>query len=245
MDGPNNRPWQRDYTIKQTLVIAETREPRVIDQTLAPGTLLREPDRLAAAGILLRKSVGNQAQFQASDACPIYEELRSILKKTAGVADVLRVALEPAGDTLRREVHPNVYPPEEFATKLAAGEPFLERVMADRKIFLIGAEDDLGQLAAHRKAQAARAEQARDRAPARRGPSAGSRTRASRRLVPTRGSTSRTVQRGTRATTAACRFRTPWRRNARRRPPCFCGRFARGWRPIVPSFVEGRRENGV
>lgn len=179
----------------------------------APGTLLRELDRLAEAGILLRTSVGNQVQFQANGGCPIYEELRSILKKTAGVADVLRAALEPlatrirsafvygsiargderagsdvdvmvvgdadfadvvlalapAGDSLRRVVNPNVYPPEEFAAKLAAGEPFLERVMADRKIFLIGAEDDLGQLAAHRKAQAARAEQARDRAPARRG----------------------------------------------------------------------------
>ena len=179
----------------------------------APGTLLRELDRLTEAGILLRKSVGNQVQFQANGACPIYEELRSILKKTAGVADVLRAALEPltariraafvygsiargderagsdldvmvvgdadfadvvlalapAGEALRREVNPNVYPPAEFAAKLAAAEPFLERVMADRKIFLIGAEDDLGQLAAHRKAQAPRAEQGRDRAPARRG----------------------------------------------------------------------------
>jgi len=179
----------------------------------APGTLLRELDRLAHAGILLRKSVGNQVQFQANSACPIYEELRSILKKTAGVADVLRAALEPlgarvrsafvygsiargderagsdldvmvigdvdfadvvlalapAGETLRREVNPNVYPPDEFAAKVAAGEPFLGRVMADRKIFLIGGEDDLGQLAAHRKAQAARADQARDRTPARRG----------------------------------------------------------------------------
>lgn len=179
----------------------------------APGTLLRELDRLAESGILLRKSVGNQVQFQANGACPIYEELRGILKKTAGIADVLRAVLEPlaarirvafvygsiargderagsdvdvmvvgdakfadvvlalapAGETLRREVNPNVYPPKEFAARLAGGEPYLERVMADRKIFLIGAEDDLGQLAAHRKAQGARAEQGRSRAPARRG----------------------------------------------------------------------------
>lgn len=37
MDAPNDRPWQRDYTIKQTLVIAETPGLRIIDQTLAPG----------------------------------------------------------------------------------------------------------------------------------------------------------------------------------------------------------------
>ncbi len=178
-----------------------------------PGTLLRELDRLASAGILLRKSVGNQVQFQADAACPIYEELRSILRKTAGVADVLRAALEPlaagvraafvygsmargderarsdvdvmvvgeakfsdvvlalapAGEALRREVNPNVYPPDEFAAKLGAGEPYLKRVMADRKMFLIGNDDDLGQLAAHWKARAPRREQGRALAPAGRG----------------------------------------------------------------------------
>ncbi|MDX1375559.1 MAG: cupin domain-containing protein [Burkholderiales bacterium] len=37
-DSPaNTRPWERDYTITQTLVIAETPQLRVIDLTLAPG----------------------------------------------------------------------------------------------------------------------------------------------------------------------------------------------------------------
>ena len=61
----------------------------------APGTLSRELDRLADAGILTRKSVGNLVQFQSNGLCPIYEELRSILKKTTGLVDVLRAALEP------------------------------------------------------------------------------------------------------------------------------------------------------
>jgi len=47
---------------------------------------------------------------------------------------------------------------------IAAGEPFLQRVMADRKIFLIGTDDDLGQLAAHRKTQATRRKQGGNRA---------------------------------------------------------------------------------
>ena len=42
----------------------------------------------------------------------------------AAFADVV-LALASAGEALRREVSPNVYPPEEFAAKLAAGEPFL------------------------------------------------------------------------------------------------------------------------
>jgi quercetin dioxygenase-like cupin family protein len=33
----NTRPWERDYTITQTVVVAETAELRVIDLTLAPG----------------------------------------------------------------------------------------------------------------------------------------------------------------------------------------------------------------
>jgi predicted nucleotidyltransferase len=165
-----------------------------------PGTLLRELNQLADAGVLLRKPVGNQVHFQANPACPIYEELRGILKKTSGLADVLRDALEPlaarikaafvygsvargdesagsdvdlmiVGDpkladvaralapahgALRREINPNVYRTSEFGAKLAEGEPFLQRVMEDRKIYLIGGEDDLRQPASHRKAQGAR-----------------------------------------------------------------------------------------
>jgi len=37
MAAPNTRPWETEYRIKQTQVIAETPELRVIDLTLAPG----------------------------------------------------------------------------------------------------------------------------------------------------------------------------------------------------------------
>jgi quercetin dioxygenase-like cupin family protein len=37
MQAANTRPWERDYAIKQTLVLAETPELRIIDLTLAPG----------------------------------------------------------------------------------------------------------------------------------------------------------------------------------------------------------------
>lgn len=37
MPIPNTRPWQNDYTIKQTAVIVETPELRVVDLTLAAG----------------------------------------------------------------------------------------------------------------------------------------------------------------------------------------------------------------
>ena len=166
----------------------------------APGTILRELNRLADAGVIIRRPVGNQVQFQANAACPIYEDLRNILKKTAAVADVLREALEPLADriqaafvygsvargderagsdldvmilgeakfaevvhalaaareTLRREINPNLYTIREFSAKVAAGDPFLKRVLADKKIFLIGDAHDLGKSITHRKAETAR-----------------------------------------------------------------------------------------
>lgn len=166
-----------------------------------PGTLARELDALAQAGVLARQRVGNQVHFRANPSCPIYEDLRNILKKTVGVADVLRealaplaariraafvygsiargderagsdidlmvvgevrfaevvAALAPAQEALRREVNASVYPALEFRKKAAAGgAAFLKRVLADRRIFVLGGEDDLGELVAHRKAQGAR-----------------------------------------------------------------------------------------
>lgn len=194
--------YRRDVLALLLLHPEDSRHVREIARATrkAPGTLLRELNALAAAGVLVRKPLGNQVHFQANPACPIYEDLRNILKKTVGVADVLRealaplapgiraafvygsvargeeraasdidlmvvgearfvdvvAALAPAQEALRREVNPNVFPALELRKKLAAGEPFLRRVLAERKIFIVGGEDDLGKPAAHRQAQGAR-----------------------------------------------------------------------------------------
>ena len=64
-------------------------------------TIKRELDRMVAAGILIRTKLGNQIHFQANPACPLYSELVSIVKKTIGIADVIREALAPiAGDII-------------------------------------------------------------------------------------------------------------------------------------------------
>lgn len=60
-----------------------------------PGTLTRELNKLAEAGLLLKERQGNQVLFAANRACPIYQELAGILRKTSGLADVLREALLP------------------------------------------------------------------------------------------------------------------------------------------------------
>lgn len=59
------------------------------------GSAHRELKRFAEAGLLTRTSVGNQVRYQASRACPIFEELAGIFRKTVGMADVLREALLP------------------------------------------------------------------------------------------------------------------------------------------------------
>ena len=46
------------------------------------GTLHKELNKLADAGILLSEKVGNQRFYQANKKCPIYTELVSILRKT-------------------------------------------------------------------------------------------------------------------------------------------------------------------
>ena len=57
--------------------------------------LSRELARLATMGVLVCKTEGRQKYYQANPQCPIYDELRGIAVKTAGLADVLRVALAP------------------------------------------------------------------------------------------------------------------------------------------------------
>ena len=56
--------------------------------------LLRELHSLRDAGLLTAKSVGNQIIYQLNPDCPIYDEMRSIVRKTLGLASVLREALE-------------------------------------------------------------------------------------------------------------------------------------------------------
>lgn len=165
------------------------------------GSLHRELRTLADLGLLLRQEVGRQVHYRANTACPVFEELAGLLRKTAGLADVLRDALASLGDavalafvygstaagaerpgsdvdvmvlggagfaqvvralapaqaTLRRDVNPTVMRPQDWAQQLAEGDGFARSVAAGPRIWLKGAELDLAELAAHRKAESPRA----------------------------------------------------------------------------------------
>ncbi len=64
------------------------------------GSLQRELKQLSEAGIIQRSEIGRQIFFKANPDCPIYPELRDLIIKTFGVADVLRQALAPLADTI-------------------------------------------------------------------------------------------------------------------------------------------------
>lgn len=65
------------------------------------GTLHKELARLEEAGVLTRRQVGNQLRYSANRACPVFEELSGILRKTAGLADILRFALTELAPRIR------------------------------------------------------------------------------------------------------------------------------------------------
>lgn len=146
--------------------------------------LVRELHSLRAAGILLSKQVGNQVIYRLNPECPIYDELRSMVRKTVGLADVLREALEPLADrielayvygshargeeradsdvdlmvvgevslrqlspllraadrTVRREVSPTLYRPDEYAEALEDENSFVRRIHDGSRMDLIGGD---------------------------------------------------------------------------------------------------------
>ncbi|MFZ0964122.1 MAG: nucleotidyltransferase domain-containing protein [Terriglobia bacterium] len=68
---------------------------------LGLGAVQREVKRLAEAGILRRTVRGHQVYYQANPECPVFAELKGLVVKTAGAADVLREALAPLGGRIK------------------------------------------------------------------------------------------------------------------------------------------------
>lgn len=155
------------------------------------GSLHRELRLLSESGLLLREPAGNQVRYRVNRDCPIFMELAGILRKTVGLADVLREVLAPAAKRIQaafvygsvakgtetagsdidvmiisddvtypdimqllmeveskvgRKINPTVYGRTEWHRKLAERGGFLQRVMEQPRIYLIGTDDDLPKL---------------------------------------------------------------------------------------------------
>ncbi len=65
------------------------------------GTVQRELEKFAAVGLLTVEQIGNQKHYRANDQSPIFEELKGIVQKTFGLADVLRDALSDCLDNIK------------------------------------------------------------------------------------------------------------------------------------------------
>jgi predicted nucleotidyltransferase len=59
------------------------------------GAVQRELEKLTAVGLITVRSIGNQKHYSANCSSPLFTELRCIVLKTFGLADVLREALAP------------------------------------------------------------------------------------------------------------------------------------------------------
>jgi predicted nucleotidyltransferase len=80
----------------------EARHVRDLERStgLSPGSLHRELTALVALEILQREQVGRQVFYRANPGCPVLPELTGLLRKTAGLVDVLRDALSPLADRI-------------------------------------------------------------------------------------------------------------------------------------------------
>ncbi len=150
------------------------------------GAVQRELAELAGAGLLTVRKQGNQKHFQANAASPVFAELRGLVLKTMGLADVLRAALAPlapqieqafvfgslakqqdtsqsdvdllvvsdtlgygdvfgalesASQRLGRTINPALYSAADFRARLQGDNVFINRVMQQPKIWLIGQEE--------------------------------------------------------------------------------------------------------
>ena len=163
------------------------------------GAVQRELKIMTEAGIITRERRGNMVYYQANIKNPIFNELKNIVSKTFGVADILRSALEPVAEkiklafifgsvanktetrasdidvmivgdiafgevisclspsqkTLNREINPVVYPVNEFITRIVEEHYFIQNVLSDPKIFIIGDEDVLDRLVKSRSTRKA------------------------------------------------------------------------------------------
>ncbi|MBI2346645.1 MAG: MarR family transcriptional regulator [Deltaproteobacteria bacterium] len=64
------------------------------------GTVQRELATLVSAGLVVRRASGNQVYYGANTQSHVYNEIRGLIIKTFGLADILREALHPLSSTI-------------------------------------------------------------------------------------------------------------------------------------------------
>jgi predicted nucleotidyltransferase len=71
------------------------------DLKIGRGAVQRELKNLTDTGIIIREVQGKQVYYRANEKCPIFNELKSIVRKTFGVADVIKQSLTTVTDKIQ------------------------------------------------------------------------------------------------------------------------------------------------
>ena len=90
------------------------------------GAVQRQLNTLVAAGLVTRANKGKQIYYQANTKSPVFGELKTIIIKTAGIGDILKIALAPIAQEIQCAF---IY------GSLANGT---ENVSSDVDVFIIG-----------------------------------------------------------------------------------------------------------
>lgn len=156
----------------------------------AIGTVQTELKKLERLDIISRVKDGNRVYYKANTAHPLYPEIRALVLKTNGLADVIKNALGNAEDIrvafvfgslarqeekadsdvdlmvigdiglrkltgqlmdvsgkIGREINPHVFSEKEFIKRKRGQDHFLNQVLESPKIFIIGTEHELAEMA--------------------------------------------------------------------------------------------------
>jgi len=156
---------------------------------LSEATVRQELKLLKSLGLVVARPSGNRTYYRANTEHPLHPEIRGLVAKTSGLADVLREALaganvraafvfgsiaegaegarsdvdlmvigsvslrelsellSPAEARLGREINPHVLTPREFASRQYKKEHFVTSVLRSPRLFVVGSDDDLAEMA--------------------------------------------------------------------------------------------------
>lgn len=90
------------------------------------GAVQRELERLVGCGLIVASSVGSQKRYSANRAAPLFEELRGIIDKTAGLAEEIRLAVQ------------SLAPPPVFAVLYGSVPKRSDTATSDIDVLLVG-----------------------------------------------------------------------------------------------------------
>lgn len=146
----------------------------------------REVIKLESIGLISKSIQGNRIYYKANKKCPIFEQLKMILFKSVGIAEVLKENLKKRDNIkiafiygsyakggenllsdidlmvvgsitlkelssilskpkreLTREINYAVFPQQEFIERIRDKDHFLNTVLRDKKIFIVGNKNEL------------------------------------------------------------------------------------------------------